>query len=343
MGVDLGDLVPKHRIKLSELSGKSLAVDAYNALYQFLAIIRGTSGQPLQDSKGRVTSHLSGLFYRTANLLERNIRLVYVFDGEPPQLKRKEISRRSFLKEEATTKYLEALEKRQFEVARKYAQATSRLGSDMIADAKKLLDLMGVPWIQAASEGEAQAAHMTSKGLVWAEASQDFDCLLFAAPRLVRNLAISGRRKLPGRDAYVKVEPEIIYLEETLSHLGISQEQLVDISILIGTDYNPEGIRGVGPKKALTLIREYGRLERFLDKLPDAQLPSETKRIREIFLSPEVVKVESLEWKPSDVEGVVDFLCREHDFNEERIRGTLSRMKILSKRSDKSTLESYFG
>ena len=209
MGVQLGDLISRSKISLRDLSGKSLAIDGYNTLYQFLSIIRGLDGRPLMDKEGRVTSHLSGLLYRTANLVEVGIQPSYVFDGEPPKLKRLEIMRREEVKREATVKYRRALEEGKMEEVRTYAQATARLRDYMVSDAKRLLSLMGVPWVQAPSEGEAQAAHMAAKRDVYAAASQDYDSLLFGAPVLVRNIAISGRRKLPRRIAYVEVEPEI--------------------------------------------------------------------------------------------------------------------------------------
>jgi flap endonuclease-1 len=164
LGVNLRDLVPKATVKLEDLGGKAIAIDAYNALYQFLAIIRQPDGTPLKDSSGRVTSHLSGLLYRTSNLVEIGIKPIYVFDGAPPTLKEVEIKRRKRVKEEALVLYERALKEGKVEEARVYAQATSHLKDYMAEDSKRLLDLLGIPWIQAPSEGEAQAAHMTKKG-----------------------------------------------------------------------------------------------------------------------------------------------------------------------------------
>src|SRR5256712_5752792 len=203
LGVDLGELVSQRNMTLDDLSGKTFAVDAYNALYQFLAIIRGPAGVPLMDRQGRVTSHLSGLLYRTTNLAERRIRLVYVFDGTPPALKETEIKRRRAVKEEATVKYEQAISRGEVEEAKKYAQATASLKDMMVEDAHRLLEYLGVPYVQAPSEGEAQAAYMAARGDVWSAVSQDYDSLLFGATRLVRNLAISGRRKLPLKAANV--------------------------------------------------------------------------------------------------------------------------------------------
>ncbi len=344
MGVDLSDVLLKRKILLDDLSGKSLAVDAYNTLYQFLAIIRQPDGTPLMDKQGRVTSHLSGILYRTANLAEKGILVAYVFDGQPPELKEIEIKRRRKVREEAAVKYETALKAGKIEDARKYAQATATLKELMVQDSKRLLEGLGIPWVQAPSEGEAQAAHMAAKGDVWAAASQDHDSLLFGAPRMVRNLTISGKRKLPRRQAYVEVEPEVVDLNEILADLGLTREQLVDVGILIGTDYNPDGLKGIGPKTALRLVKEFGTLKVIIDRTPDLDLPENVDRIREFFLKPDVRSDYTLTWKKPNVEEVVNFLCKERDFSEDRVRKALERMEAgLARPTTKPTLERYFG
>ncbi|MBO0888018.1 flap endonuclease-1 [Candidatus Bathyarchaeota archaeon] len=345
MGVDLGDLVPRHKTSLGELSGKTFAVDAYNALYQFLAIIRGPTGAPLMDRQGRVTSHLSGLLYRTTNLAERGIRLVYVFDGIPPTLKETEIKRRRAIKEEAVVKYERAMVKGEVAEAKKFAQATASLKDTMVEDAHKLLDYLGVPIVQAPSEGEAQAAFMTTRGDVWGAVSQDYDSLLFGANRLVRNLAITGKRKLPLREAYVQVDPEMVLSEETLSTLQLAREQLIDLGILIGTDFNPDGFKGIGPKTALKLLRENGSIEKIASQRSDFIVPQNLQRIREIFLRPQVTSSYTLDWKEPQSETLVRFLCGDRDFSEERVRTAVERMKKGTTHAVQSEqpLESFFG
>ncbi|MEM1540262.1 MAG: flap endonuclease-1 [Candidatus Bathyarchaeia archaeon] len=344
MGVNFRDIVPKTVIRLEDLSGKSIAIDAYNALYQFLAIIRQPDGTPLKDSSGRITSHLSGLLYRTSNLIELGIKPIYVFDGVPPALKEVEIKRRMKAKEEALIKYEQALKEGRIEEARMYAQATASLKDYMADDSKRLLDLIGVPWIQAPSEGEAQAAHVVKRGDADYCASQDYDSLLFGAPRLVRNVTISGRRKLPGKNVYIEVEPEVIELEQVLKECGITHEQLIDVGILVGTDFNPEGIKGLGPKTALKLIKEYGSLENVLRHIKNAEFPVEPQKIKEIFLNPKVTDNYKIEWRKPDVEGVINFICRERDFSEDRVRKALEKMqKGISKLKGKATLERWFG
>ncbi len=334
----------KRKISLDDLSGRSLAVDAYNTLYQFLAIIRQPDGTPLMDRERRITSHLSGILYRTANLGEKGIRVVYVFDGKPPELKEMEIKRRRKIREEAALKYEDALRAGRTEDARKYAQATATLKELMVEDSKRLLKALGIPWVQAPSEGEAQAAHMAAKGDVWAAASQDHDSLLFGAPRMLKNLTISGRRKLPGRQAYVEVEPELLNLEEVLADLGITREQLIEVGILVGTDYNPDGIKGVGPKTALKLIKEHGDLASITAKNADLVLPENVNRIEEFFMRPDVTSSYELKWEEPDGEAVTEFLCGERDFSEDRVRKALEKMKTgFEKPATKPTLDRYFG
>jgi flap endonuclease-1 len=344
LGVNLRNIVPKTVVRLEDLSGKSIAIDAYNALYQFLAIIRQPDGTPLKDSTGKITSHLSGLLYRTSNLVEMGIKPIYVFDGAPPVLKEVEIKRRMKAKEEATVMYEQALARGDTTEARMYAQATSRLKDYMAEDSKRLLALMGLPWIQAPSEGEAQAAHLTKRGNSDYCASQDYDSLLFGAPKLIRNVTISGRRKLPSKNVYVDVVPEVVELANVLKEHGITYEQLIDVGILIGTDFNPDGIKGLGPKTALKLVKEHGTLEKALPHLKNAEFPAEPQRIREIFLHPKVTDNYKIEWKELNLEGIVDFLCREKDFSEDRVRKALEKMQQGTKKlKGKTTLEKWFG
>lgn len=330
MGVNLKDLIPdKARVELDDLRalrGKAIAIDGYNALYQFLAAIRQPDGTPLMDSKGRVTSHLSGLFYRTINIIEYGVKPIYVFDGKPPEAKAEEISRRSRVREDAARKYEEAVKTGDLEAARRYAMMSSRLTEEMVNTAKNLLEAMGIPYIQAPGEGEAQAAYIAKKGDAWASASQDYDSLLFGSPRLVRNLTISGKRKLPKKDVYVEVKPEIIELSTLLNELGVSREQLIDIAILIGTDYNPDGVRGIGPVKALKLVKEYGSLEKIPRSLLSGEDPVELANIRSYFLTPSITINYKIEWREPDLDKINEILVIEHEFNPERVKNAYDRL-----------------
>ncbi len=344
MGVNLRSLVPIQNVKLEDLSGKVIAIDAYNAIYQFLAIIRQPDGTPLKDSTGKTTSHLSGLFYRTSNLVELGIKPIYVFDGPPPVLKRAELERRKQVKVEAAAKYEKAVAKGKLREAFVYAQATTGMKDYMEEDSKRLLKLMGLPWVQAPSEGEAQASHLTKRGDADYCASQDYDSLLFGAQKLLRNVTISGRRKLPSKNIYIDVVPELVELKKTLTQLEITHEQLIDVGILTGTDFNPDGIEGIGPKTALKLVKQYGNLEKALPHIKNASFPADPELIREIFLHPPITESYHVEWREADEEGIVDFLVRQKDFSEERVRKALKRTQELTdKLKGKTTLEKWFG
>jgi flap endonuclease-1 len=310
MGVKLRDLTLRHQIELSDLSGKIIAVDAFNFLFQFLASIRQADGKPLMDSKGNVTSHLSGLFYRTINLLEAGIKPIFVFDGSAPTEKAAVQEAREVIREEARAKFAAALEKGELEEARKFAQQTSRLTREMVTESKELLAAMGLPWVQAMAEGEAQASFMANKGDVWAVASQDYDTLLFAAPRLIRNLTISGTKK---------AEIELIDLSETLNFLQIDIEGLVKIGLLTGTDYNPGGVEGVGPKTALKIIKEK-KFDEYKSKILNYE------RLKNLFLKPLVSRDYELSWSEPNIKKIKEIMCTRHEFSEERIDSAVKRI-----------------
>jgi flap endonuclease-1 len=342
MGVDLGPLVKsRFPIKLEDLNRRIIAIDAYNALYQFLAVIRGESGDPLMDSEGRVTSHLTGLFYRTCNFLEAGIQPLYVFDGKPPQLKREEIFRRGEAKRKAYELYQEAQVKGDTEGMRKYGSRSVRVDESMVAESKELLRLMGLPSVQAPSEGECEAAYLAATGVAWASVSQDYDSLLFGSPRLVRNLTVSGRRKLPGKNVYIDVNPELVKLEDVFKELSVDRPQLVDLGILLGTDFNPDGFKGVGTVTALKYIHTYGSLDR-VEPIKAELLQSQYEQIRDIFLKPAVVDVKDLRWGEINPDGVASLLCDKHDFSPDRVQAAVKRVKEASKGKSES-LERWFG
>jgi len=326
MGVLLTPIIAKETIALDTLRGRRLAVDGNGELYQFLALIRLRDGTPLRDSSGRTTSHLSGLFYRTTRLIaDYGLTLVFVFDGAPPALKAREIAKRRAVRERYEEERAAAIE--EGDLARAYAKATmtSRLTREMVGEARELLRLMGIPTVQAPSEAEAQAAHMAAAADVWAAASKDYDALLFGAPRLVRFLTISGKEFLPSQGTFRPIVPEVLDLPSLLASWGISREQLVDLAILVGTDFTA-GVHGIGPKKALRLVREHGRLEdmpaAIRDALDDIEVVNEVRRI---FLEPNVTDAFTLEPAEPDFDGVVRFLCDEREFARDRVVGALNR------------------
>jgi flap endonuclease-1 len=324
VGVLLTPIVVKQTIALADLRGTRLTVDANGELYQFLALIRLPDGTPLKDAHGRVTSHLSGLFYRTTRLVaDIGLQLVFVFDGHPPVEKMSEIARRRAVRERYEE---EATAARQAgDLARAYSKSTmtSRLTSEMVADAKELLRLMGMPIVQAPSEAEAQAAHMARRGDAWAAASKDYDALLFGAPRLVRFLTVSGREFLPSQGTFRPITPELVDLQRMLDALEITRPQLIDLGLLVGTDFHP-GIKGIGPKKALALVKRYHAIEQMPAEVRNAFGP-ELNRLRQIYIEPEVRDDYDIATGHCDVDGVVRFLCDEHAFARDRVIAALDR------------------
>lgn len=339
MGVDIGDLFKWEKISFDDLRDRILAIDAHNVLYQFLSSIRQRDGTPLKDSKGQITSHLSGLFHRTANMVEAKIRPVYVFDGKPHPLKARTLEERRKRKEQAEKEWKEALKAGDLEKARSKAQQTSRLTDEMIDQSKELLEALGIPFIQAPGEGEAQASIMVKKGDAFAVGSQDYDCLLVGSPVLIRNLTSSGRRKLPGKEAYAKVFPRQIRLKHNLKTLGITHKQLVDMAILIGTDFN-DGIWGIGPKKSLKLIKKNGNIENVIATIDSENAPSseEIKEIRKIFLKPDVIDDYELVWNAPNSEKVIKILCDNHHFSKERVEPVLQKYSNVEQMMKQKTL-----
>jgi flap endonuclease-1 len=324
MGVLLTPIVVKETIALADLRGRRLAVDANGELYQFLALIRLPDGTPLKDAAGRTTSHLSGLFFRTTRLIaDFGLQLVFVFDGRPPVEKTAEIQRRRAVRERYESEAAEA--RREGDLPRAYSKSTmtSRLSREMVDEAKQLLCLMGIPTVQAPSEAEAQAAHMASRGDVWAAASKDYDSLLFGASRLVRFLTISGREFLPSQGTSRPITPELIELDAMLEALEITRPQLIDLGLLVGTDFH-SGIKGIGPKKALSLVQRHGRIELMPAEIRDA-FGADLARLEQIYLEPDVTDEYQVEPGPCDTDEVTRFLCDEHAFGRDRVAAALDR------------------
>jgi len=338
MGVDLGELLDPEEIEFADLNDKKLAIDAMNTLYQFLSIIRQRDGTPLKDSSGNVTSHLSGVFYRNINLLEKNIRPVYVFDGDTPELKQKESSRRRKKREEAREEWKRLKEEGKVSEAYSKATQSSKINGEMIEETKKLLDAMGLPYIQASSEGEAQAAYMTHED-VYAVGSQDWDCMLFGAEKMVRNLTTRKTRKTSSGGTK-KISVERIELEEVLDQLEVTQEKLIWMGLLMGTDFNPDGVHGIGPKTALKLVKKYDDLDKLLeDEKVDLETENAPQKIVDLFQNPPVEEVEYSFSQP-DTDKIKEILVDRHDFSEDRVENGIAKLeKALESRQ--SGLESF--
>ena len=323
MGCKIIELLESKQIEIEDLAGKKLAVDSHNLLYQFITTIRQRDGSPLTDSQGRITSHLQGLFARTTKLMKANLKLAFVFDGKPPELKEAEIEKRRKIKIEAQKLFQKAVESKNVEEMQKYGGRFSYLTKEMIEESKELINALGNPVIQAPSEGEAQASYMVKQDDCYAVVSQDADSLLFGAKRAIRNLSIEGRRKVPRTLTYIKVNPEIIDLEENLKKLNLTQDELIILGILSGTDFNPGGIKGIGPKKGLKLIQENKNdFEKIFDSV-DWTFPYSWKTVFDTFKKMPIEKDYDLKWKDVDHNKVIEILCEEHNFDRQRIENSL--------------------
>ncbi len=330
MGVAIGEIVAPRETTFEALRGRVVAIDAYNTLYQFLSIIRQPDGTPLHDATGRVTSHLSGLIYRTTHLLAQQVRPIFVFDGKPSELKAGVIKERSARRAEARRRWEEAKVLAP-EEALKYAKASTRIDEAILADATTLLAYLGIPAVQGKAEGEAQAAYMVQKGDADLVASQDYDALLFGAPLVVRNLT-SPRRQ---------AQLELVHLRDLEEQHGISRAELVDLAILIGTDFNP-GSKGIGVKRALKLIQKHRSIAR-LQAAGEIEPIEQYELVRAIFLQPEVNDSYALSWRTPDVEKIKAFLCDEHDFSEERIQKVLEKLVAPPQKKANSSQQRQIG
>ena len=322
MGISFSGLIKGTEISFDSIRDRKIAVDSFNWMYQFLSTIRQMDGQPLMDSKGRITSHLSGIFYRSMKLLESGTKPVYVFDGKPPEIKRRTSEMRREKRMEERLKWKKSLEKKDYEQARKHAMRSSQIDNDMVEESKSLLNAMGIPCIQATSEGEKLCASLVEKGSVFAAATQDYDSLLFKCSRVVRNLSISGKKRRGS--TYVEVTPEMLKLDEVLENLNITQDQLIMLGMMIGTDYNPGGIEGYGPKKSLKLVSKLKTIDDFVKNV-EWKDESDPVEIFDFFKSKEDIDYE-ISFNSIDKEKIRKILCDDHEFSEKRIDNAFKRL-----------------
>ncbi len=346
MGLNIREIIPRKEIQISELAGKTVCVDAFNILYQFLSTVRQMDGTPLMDNKKRVTSHLSGLFYRNLNLLEQEIKLVYVFDGEPPALKLKTHEKRQDFRNSAKEKYDSARQDENFSGMKRYGSQLIRLTDEMIEESKELLKAMGIPVVQAPSEGEAEAAYLAKiKQEVYASISQDYDSLLFGTPRLIQNLTSSKRKKT--FSGWIETSLELIELNTVLNSLEINLDQLICLGILVGTDYNPKGIPGIGQKKALQIVQKFKQPILIFQSIEEQilSLPEEDrfdwKEIFELFHNHDVKDVE-FKFEKVDEQKIKEILIQEHDFSESRVEKQLERLRKIQEKGKQKGLGEWF-
>jgi flap endonuclease-1 len=297
------------------------------------------------DRKKRVTSHLSGIFYRNIALLEDGVGLVYVFDGKPPESKFRTFKKREEFRDIAKSRYETAKSEEDLEAMKRYSSQLIRLNDEMIKESKELLEAMGIAVVQAPGEGEAEAAYLAKKEGIYASASQDYDSLLFGAPRLIRNLTLAKKRKTIS--GWMEVKPEIIELESVLNALEINLDQLICIGILVGTDYNPKGIVGIGQKKALQIVKKY-KQPVLIFKSVEEQIMSlseedrfDWKEVFELFHKPDVSNI-FLKFGKINEKKIRQILVNEHDFSDDRVQKQLERLREVTERNKQKNLEKWF-
>ncbi len=336
MGLQIGEIVNRKEISFEDLKGKTIAVDAFNTIYQFLSSIRQPDGTPLMDKKGAITSHLSGLFYRNVNLLSEGIKLIYVFDGEYNILKGKEKERRAEAKYKAEAKYAEALEEEDVEGMGKYSRGFVRLDEKTLKESKELLEAMGIAIVQAPSEGEMQCAQLVKDGEAWAVSSQDYDAVVVGGKRLIQNMTMARTRKT--RSGVVKISPTMIEYSKVLNDLGIDGDQLICLAILVGSDFNPGGVKGLGPKKALALVKEKKfPVKIFGDLEEQGKLDFDWRAVFEIFKKPNVKKM-SVKFPKLDEDKIKEILVKEHDFSLERVENQLEKLRKEKRKAGQAKL-----
>jgi len=325
--------------KFESYLDRKVAIDASMHIYQFMMVIGRQGDQTLTNDAGEVTSHLQGMFMRTCRMLEAGIKPVYVFDGKPPTMKGGELAKRKDKRDEAEAALAKAKEAGDQEEIEKMSKRTVRVTRQQSQEVMQLARLMGLPVFEAPCEAEASCAALCKAGLVYAAASEDMDTLCFACPKLARNLMSPASQGKPIL--------EFDY-EKILTELDMTWEQFIDVCILCGCDYC-DSIKGVGPVKAVSLIKKHGNIETLLQHLDTEKYPVPEdwpyKEARELFKHPDVVNTDGLElkWTAPDEEGIVAFLVGEKQFGEERVRNTLKKLKAAKGKSSQNRLESVFG
>ncbi|XP_021623482.1 flap endonuclease 1 isoform X2 [Manihot esculenta] len=325
--------------KFESYFGRKIAIDASMSIYQFLIVVGRIGTEMLTNEAGEVTSHLQGMFTRTIRLLEAGIKPVYVFDGQPPDLKKVELAKRYSRRADATDDLAQAVEAGNKEDIEKFSKRTVKVTNKHNEDCKRLLKLMGVPVIEAPSEAEAECAALCKSGKVYAVASEDMDSLTFGAPRFLRHLMDPSSRKIPVMEFEVS---------KILEELNLSMDQFIDLCILSGCDYC-DSIRGIGGQTALKLIRQHGSIENILDNINKEryQIPENWpyQEARQLFNKPIVLadeEVPELKWTAPDEEGLITFLVNENGFNIDRVTKAIEKIKAAKNKSSQGRLESFF-
>uniref|UniRef100_A0A336LGJ2 Flap endonuclease 1 n=1 Tax=Culicoides sonorensis TaxID=179676 RepID=A0A336LGJ2_CULSO len=335
----IADIAPfaLKEMEIKNFFGRKVAIDASMCLYQFLIAVRAEGAQ-LTSVDGETTSHLMGTFYRTIRLVENGIKPVYVFDGKPPDLKSGELAKRAGKRVEAQKALDKATEAGDAAEMDKFNRRLVKVTKDHCNEAKELLKLMGIPYVEAPCEAEAQCASLVKTGKVYATATEDMDALTFGSTILLRHLTSAEARKLPIQE---------YYYEKVLKGLELNADEFTDLCILLGCDYC-DSIKGIGPKKAIELIVKHRSIEKILENIDTTKyiVPEDWnyELARKLFKEPEVADPNEIElkWKEPDVDGLVAFLCGDRQFNEQRVRSGAERLIKSRSTGTQGRLDSFF-
>jgi flap endonuclease-1 len=271
---DLRSLAAIETVSFDELSGSVVAIDAHNWLYRYLTTtVKWTSDDVYTTSDGTEVANLIGVVQGLPKFFEHDLTPVFVFDGAVTELKDNEVQARREQREKYEAQLEDAREEDDTVAVARLESRTQRLTDTIVETTRGLLSLLDVPVVDAPAEGEAQAAVMARKGQVDYAGTEDYDALPFGSPLTIRQLTSKG-------------DPELMDLDATLDDHDLTWEQLVDVAILCGTDFN-EGISGVGPKTAVSLVHEHGDLWGVFEA--EGYSVKHADRIRGLFLDPPVV------------------------------------------------------
>ncbi|XP_035730263.1 flap endonuclease 1-like isoform X1 [Vespa mandarinia] len=335
----IADIAPS-AIKERELKhyfGRKIAIDASMCLYQFLVAVR-SEGSQLTSADGETTSHLMGTFYRTIRLVEQGIKPVYVFDGKPPDLKGGELAKRAERRDEAQKLLQAAEEAGNVEDVNKFNRRLVKVTKTHTEEVKQLLKLMGIPYVDAPCEAEAQCAALVKAGKVYATATEDMDALTFGCDVLLRRLTFSEARKMPVQE---------FHYDKVLEGLELNKDEFIDLCIMLGCDYT-NSIKGIGPKRAIELIKVHKSLETIIEKLDTKKytIPEDWnyQQARLLFQNPDVASTDDIElkWSEPDEDGLVKFLCGDKQFNEDRVRSGAKKLFKARNTTTQGRLDSYF-
>merc|ERR1719295_381977 len=336
----IADVAPA-AIKENEIKnyfGRKVAIDASMSLYQFLIAVRQEGGAQLTTESGETTSHLMGMFYRTIRMVDNGIKPVYVFDGKPPQMKAGELEKRKEKRDEAQAALDKAKEEGDMEEVDKQNRRLVKVTKDHVEDVKILLKHMGIPFVEAPCEAEAQCAELAKAGKVYAVGTEDMDALTFGTPILLRHLTFSEARKMPIKE---------FHLSNVLEGFEMKQEEFVDLCILLGCDY-VDKIKGIGPKKAIELVKKHKNIETILSNIDKTKYPPPENWLyteaRRLFTSPDVTPASEidLKWEKPDEEGLVAYMCGEKGFSEDRIRNGCKKLDKARGGATQGRLDYFF-